>query len=113
MNIKTQSKDQIDLFDQAQAADKKMKRKTKLLLPDVKNSFTVSYETLIFYIIVFVMMCIVSFSLGVEKGRYDEKKRRAMFQQELTRDPQPQPKPELKKGVSNVPASKSKNVKLR
>jgi len=109
VNIKTQG----DLFEQAHTADKKIRRKTRFLLPDVKNSMTVSYETLIFCMIGFVMACIIVFSLGVEKGRYDEKKRRALIPQQITRDIQPSPKPELKKGVSNVAASKPKNVKSR
>lgn len=113
MNIKTQEKTQMDLFEQAQAVDKKIRRKTRFLLPDVKNSFTVSYETAIFFMIGFVMGGIIIFSLGVEKGRYDEKKRRAVIQQQVTRDVQPQPKPEPKKGVSNVTAPKFKNIKSR
>ncbi|MDP2981487.1 MAG: hypothetical protein Q8N67_05430 [Candidatus Omnitrophota bacterium] len=113
MNIKTQEKTQSDLFEQAQTVDKKMRRKTRFLLPDVKNSTTISYEAVIFYIIGFVMACIIAFSLGVEKGRYDEKKRRVLIPQQITRDIQPSPKPELKKGASNVAASKPKNVKSR
>jgi hypothetical protein len=113
MNIKTQEKTQGDLFEQAQSVDKKIRRKTRFLLPDAKNSTTVSYETVIFYMIGFVMACIIAFSLGVEKGRYDEKKMRVLIPQQVTRDIQPSPKPELKKGVSNVAASKPKNVKSR
>ena len=113
MNIKTQEKTQSDLFEQAQTVDKKIRRKTRLLLPDVKNNFNVSYETMIFFVIGFLMVCIIVFSLGVEKGRYDEKKRRVIISQQVTRDIQPQPKPELKKGVSNVTASKPKNIKSR
>ena len=121
MNVKTQEKTQPDLFEQAQAADKKIKRKTRFLLPDVKNSFTVSYETMIFYMIGFVMACIITFSLGVEKGRYDEKTKRGTIQQQVTQNIQPQArpeakpetKPEIKKGASNVATSKSKNVKSR
>ena len=113
MNIKTQEKTQNDLFEQAQTADKKIRRKTRFLLPDVKNSMTVSYETAIFYMIGFVMACIIIFSLGVEKGRHDEKEKRSAILQQTSRNIQPLPKPELKKGVSNVNTPKLKNVKSR
>jgi len=115
MNIKTQEKNQFDLFEQGQSVDKKIRKKTRFLLPDVKNSVTVSYETMIFIMIGFLMVCIAVFALGVEKGRYDEKKRRevVLLQQHVMRDEQPQPKPELKKGVSNVATSKPKNIKSR
>ena len=113
MNIKSQEKTQSDLFEQAQAADKKIRRKTRFLLPDVKNSMTISYETAIFYMIGFVMACIIIFSLGVEKGRNDEKERRSVILQQAGRDVQPLPKPELKKGALNVNTPKPKNVKGR
>nr|MBU1328787.1 hypothetical protein [Candidatus Omnitrophota bacterium] len=113
MSIKSQEKNQFDLFEQAQTVDKKIKRKTKFFLPDVKSSITVSYETMIFFMIGFVMVCIIVFSLGVEKGRYDEKKTRIIIPQQVTRNAYPQPKSELKKGVSNVATSKSKNIKSR
>lgn len=111
--MKSQEKTQFDLFEEAQAVDKKIKRKTRFFLPDIKNSLTVSYETMIFFMIGFIMVCIIVFSLGVEKGRYDEKKTRAIIPQQITRDVQPQPKSELKKGVSNVATSKPKNIKSR
>ncbi|MDP2921684.1 MAG: hypothetical protein Q8O12_04900 [Candidatus Omnitrophota bacterium] len=101
-----------DLFD-SQAADKKIRRKTRFLLPDVKNSITISYETMIFYIIGFVMACIIVFSLGVEKGRYDEKERRLTAAQQSAQNIQREVKQEPKKGVSNVAASKPKNIKSR
>lgn len=113
MNIKSQEKAQPDLFGQVQAVDKKIRRKTMLLFPDIKNSVTLSYETTVFLMIGFVMACIIIFSLGVEKGRYDEKKNRAVIPQQVTRDTQPQLKPELKKGAPNVAASKPKNIKGR
>lgn len=114
MSLKTQEKTQFDLFEQAQTVDKKIRKKTRLLLPDIKNSFTISYETMIFFMIGFVMTGMIIFSLGVEKGRYDERKRRVtVIPQQVMRDTQSQPKPELKKGVSNVATSKSKNVKSR
>lgn len=106
MNMKPQEKTQDDLFGQAQNVDKKMRRKTRFLLPDVKNSLIISYETMIFGIIGFVMVCIITFSLGVEKGRYDEKQRRITTSV-------PQTQPELKKGVSNVATPKPKNIKSR
>lgn len=113
MNTKSQEKTQSDLFGQVQSVDKKIRRKTMLLFPDIKNSITISYETTIFLMIGFIMVCIVTFSLGVEKGRYDEEKRRAIIPQQVTRTIQPQLKPELKKGASNVAASKPKNIKGR
>lgn len=115
MNIKTQEKTQNDLFEQGQSVDKKIRRKTRLLLPDVRNSIAVSYETMLFTMIGFLMVCIATFSLGVEKGRHDEKKKReaVSLQQQIARDAQSQPKPELKKGASNVATSKPKNIKSR
>jgi hypothetical protein len=75
---------------------------------------TVSYETVIFCMIGFVMACIITFSLGVEKGRNDEQERRAITQQPIvTRSVQPLPKQELKKGASNVDTPKLKNIKSR
>ncbi len=97
MTIKSREKNQFDLFEQAQTVDKKIKRKTRFFLPDARNSLTVSYETMIFFMIGFVMVCIIVFSLGVEKGRYDEKKTLVIIPQQITRDVQSQPKSELKK----------------
>ncbi len=114
MTTKPQEKNQIDLFEQGQSVDKKIRKKTRFLLPDVKNTTHISYETMVFIIIGFVMVCIATFALGVEKGRYDEKiKLEGILQQQVMREAQPQPKSELKKGASNVPASKPKNIKLR
>lgn len=113
MNIKSQEKTQSDLFEQVQTADKKIRRKTRFLLPDVRNSMTITYETAIFCMIGFVMACIIIFSLGVEKGRNDEKERRAVILQQAARDVQPAPKPEFKKGALNVNTPKPKNVKSR
>ena len=114
MTIKTQEKNQFDLFEQGQSVDKKIRKKTRFLLPDVKNSITVSYETMIFTMISFLMVCIAIFALGVEKGRHDEKRKpEVVLQQQVMHEAQPQPKPELKKGVSNVITSKPKNIKLR
>ncbi len=110
--MKLQEKTQSDLFEQAHAVDKKLRRKTRFLLPDIRNSVTLSYETVIFVMIGFVMACIIAFSLGVEKGRCDEKKRR-MIPQQVLRDVEPQSKQELKKGASNVAAPKPKNIKGR
>lgn len=98
MDIRSREKNQSDLFEQVQAVDKKIRRKARFLLLDVKNSITVSYETALFFMIGFIMASIITFSLGVEKGRHDAKS---------------QSKLELKKGVSNVAAPKPKNVKSR
>jgi hypothetical protein len=106
-------KAQSDLFGDAHAVDKKLRKKTRFLLPDIRNSIAISYETVVFVMIGFVMACIIAFSLGVEKGRYDERKRRIIIPQQVMRKVESQPKPELKKGVSNVTAPKLKNIKGR
>jgi hypothetical protein len=113
MNLKSQEKTQPDLFCEAQEVDKKIKKKTRFFLPDIKNNFTISCETIVFFLIGFVMISIIAFSLGVEKGRYDERRRRVIIPQQITYDAHPQPKPSLKKGVSNVTTSKPKNIKSR
>ncbi|MFH1782400.1 MAG: SPOR domain-containing protein [Candidatus Omnitrophota bacterium] len=65
-------KKERDLFDhQANIAEKKIKKKVKFLLPPLKNSIVVTYENIIFLIIVFIMSSIIFFSLGVEKGRQE------------------------------------------
>ncbi|MFH1478344.1 MAG: SPOR domain-containing protein [Candidatus Omnitrophota bacterium] len=64
-------KKEIDLFEHAQASEKKMRKKVKLLLPQLKNSIALSYENIIFLIVSFIMGSIIFFSLGVEKGRQD------------------------------------------
>ena len=73
MSAKFQNKGERDLFGQFQTADTKIRKKTKILLPDIKKSLNLSYETAIFISIGFVMSCIIFFSLGVEKGRQDTK----------------------------------------
>lgn len=60
-----------DLFEQFQEADKNIKRKTRFLLPRIKDCLTITYENIIFLLIGFVISCIIFFSLGVEKGRRD------------------------------------------
>ena len=69
MSAKFQEAGEKDLFEQAHAADKKIKERTRLLLPDIKQSVSLSYENIVFLMITFVMSCIIFFSLGVEKGR--------------------------------------------
>ena len=71
MSAKFQNKGEKDLFDQFQTADTKIRKKTKILLPSIKKSLSLSYENIIFITIGFVMSCIIFFSLGVEKGRQD------------------------------------------
>src|SRR3989338_3459844 len=114
MNIKTHEKTQFDLFEQSQSVDKKIRKKTRFLLPDVKNNVTVSYETMIFTIIGFLMVCIAAFALGVEKGRHDQLKSEPNLQSPaLSQERAGQSKfnPEgLKKGASNVATSKPKNI---
>jgi len=111
MTAKTQEK--IDDLFEAQAADKKIRRKARFLLPDVKNSITIAYETMVFCVIGFVMACIIAFSLGVEKGRHDEKERRLIAAQQAAQNIQREAKQEPKKGVSNVATPKPKNIKGR
>jgi len=71
MSPKFPDKAERDLFGDTQAADRKIRKKTRFLLPRIKKSTTVSYENIIFLSIGFVMSCVIFFSLGVEKGRRD------------------------------------------
>lgn len=71
MAAKFQEKLEGDLFGSTQSADKYIKRKTQHLLPPIKNTIAISYENIIFIIIGILMACIISFSLGVEKGKHD------------------------------------------
>ena len=73
MSQRFQDKQERDLFDQVSPGDKPAKRKAKIFFPDQKKSITVSYENLIFLLIVFIMSSIIFFSLGVEKGRQETK----------------------------------------
>lgn len=111
--MRPREKTQDDLFEQTHSVDKKIRKKVRFLLPDIKNSLTLSYENALFIMIGILMACIISFSLGVEKGRYDQLKSepnlRSRFDLEapIYRGEGP------KKGVSNVTTSKPKNIKLR
>ncbi|NQV04257.1 MAG: SPOR domain-containing protein [Candidatus Omnitrophica bacterium] len=69
MSARFQNKGEKDLFDQFQSADREIRKKTKLILPNIKKSLNLSYENIIFIAIGFVMSCIIFFSLGVEAGR--------------------------------------------
>lgn len=69
MNAKFQNKGEKDLFGQFETADEQIRQKTKLLLPNVKRSLILSYENVIFLAIGFVMVCVIFFTLGVEKGK--------------------------------------------
>ncbi|MBU1007201.1 MAG: SPOR domain-containing protein [Candidatus Omnitrophica bacterium] len=71
MSAKFQSKGEKDLFDQLQSADREIRKKTKILLPNIKKNINLSYENIIFIAIGFVMSCIILFSFGVEKGKRD------------------------------------------
>lgn len=71
MGIRSRDRGEKDLFGQIQIADKKIRKKTRFLLPRLKNEITLSYENIIFIVIAFIMSCIIFFSLGVEKGRHD------------------------------------------
>lgn len=72
MSAKFQQDTEKDLFEQAHATDKKIKERTRRLLPDIKQNVNLSYENVVFLMIAFVMSCIIFFSLGVEKGRRDK-----------------------------------------
>ncbi|MBU1888136.1 MAG: SPOR domain-containing protein [Candidatus Omnitrophica bacterium] len=69
MSAKFQGKQEKDLFEQFQGTEKKVLKKTRFLIPRIKNSIEVSYENIIFLSIGLLIACIVFFSLGVEKGR--------------------------------------------
>ena len=69
MSARFQNKGEKDLFGQFQSADREIKKKTKLILPNIKKSWILSYENVIFIAIGFVMSCIIFFSLGVEAGK--------------------------------------------
>ena len=69
MSARFQNKGEKDLFDQFQSADREIRKKTKLILPNIKKSLSFSYENVIFITIGFVMSCIIFFSLGVEAGK--------------------------------------------
>ena len=86
-----------DLFEQFQAADKKIRRKTRFLLPRIKDSLTITYENIIFLLIGFVISCIIFFSLGVEKGRRDINREPATPTARVTHEEKPLP---LKEGFA-------------
>lgn len=69
MSARFQDRQERDLFGQSQVSDRKIRKKTKILLPNLKKSMTLSYEHVIFVAIGLAMSCIICFSLGVEKGR--------------------------------------------
>lgn len=71
MGGKGQEKKEKDLFDQIQSSDRRGKKKPGSFFPRLRKSMTLSYENAIFLVIGFVMSCVISFSLGVEKGRHD------------------------------------------
>ena len=69
MNLGSQNTGERDLFEQVPAADKKTRKKTAPFLSRIKNRTTYSFENIVLVAILFIMSCIASFSLGVEKGR--------------------------------------------
>ncbi len=76
MSARFQDRQERDLFGQSQVSDRKIRKKTKILLPNLKKSLTLSYEHVIFIAIGLAMACIICFSLGVEKGRRDTRETR-------------------------------------
>lgn len=108
MATRVPDKNQNDLFAQYQTADKRVRQKVRFLLPDIKNSIALSYENMILIAIVFTMSCIITFSLGVEKGRHD-----AETKIEIKDDSKKNTAPIKKGGTSNVTTPKSKNVRVR
>lgn len=69
MSMRFQNKGEKDLFEQFQTQDKEIKKKTKLLLPNIKKSLNLSYENAIFLAIGVLMACVICFTLGVENGK--------------------------------------------
>ena len=69
MNLRSRNTGERDLFEQVPVADKKTRKKTALFLSRIKNRTTYSFENIVLVSIFFMMSCIASFSLGVEKGR--------------------------------------------
>lgn len=105
MNVRNTDKETNDLFNEYHAVDAKIGRKTRFLLPDIRNTVELSYENIVLLAIGFVMLSIILFSLGVEKGRYDMlyiMKQKAQYNQNKKTG-----------GISNVAASEPKNVKSR
>lgn len=72
MSQRFQDRQERDLFNQISPGDKPIKKKAKIFFPDQKKDIAVSYENLIFILIVFIMSSIIFFSLGVEKGILNE-----------------------------------------
>ncbi|MFH1854243.1 MAG: SPOR domain-containing protein [Candidatus Omnitrophota bacterium] len=71
MGAKLQGKQEKDLFEQFQGTERKVAKKTRLLIPRIKDSIAISYENTVFLLIGSLMLCIICFTLGVEKGRRD------------------------------------------
>lgn len=71
MGARSREKQEKDLFEQFQGAEKNVHKKTKLLIPRIRESVTVSYENMVFLLIAFLISGIICFSLGVEKGRHE------------------------------------------
>ena len=69
MNLRSQNTGEKDLFEQVPVADKKTRKKTAPFFSRIKNGTTYSFEHIVLVSIFFMMSCIASFSLGVEKGR--------------------------------------------
>lgn len=69
MSARFQNKGERDLFEELGSSDREIRKKTKLILPNIKKNLNLSYENVIFIAIGFVMSCIIFFSLGVEVGR--------------------------------------------
>ncbi len=76
MSAKFQSKGERDLFEQFQEKGVRSKKNIKFTLPRLRKSIEFSYENIIFLSIAFIMLSVMFFSLGVEKGRQEGSYRR-------------------------------------
>lgn len=71
MSAKFQERQEKDLFGQFQGTEKRVAKKTRFLIPRIRDSVIISYENIVFLSIGLLMFCVICFSLGVEKGRRD------------------------------------------
>lgn len=78
MNPEFDNKTQPELFeDYKKIPFKRLRFKTQVIFSRPKPNITISYENFIFLVIGFILFGIVSFSLGVERGRYIYRKEKA------------------------------------
>lgn len=74
---------QKELFEEFAGTGKK-KHAKGVIYPKIKKSFNLSYEHIVFIFIGIIIACVVSFSLGVEKGKsIKAKKAEAITEEEI------------------------------